>query len=152
MVDLLSQLVANTQGNQNIVVNDGSRGNNGSHRHNGNHAEGSHTHVPIQNHIGSTSRTTPRPNMPHFLDGQKDVNQGQQGQGEDFTEYLREYQTLAEEFQAAMSLHDLCTIKYMNRPREFNRGQQSWELQRKVGKLSIPYFDGSSKSTARAWV
>jgi hypothetical protein len=45
MVDLLAQLVANTQGNQNIVVNDGSRGTNGSHGHNGNHAEGRHTHI-----------------------------------------------------------------------------------------------------------
>jgi hypothetical protein len=61
-------------------------------------------------------------------------------------EYLREYQTLGEEFQEAMSLQDFCTIKYRNRPRDFNMGQQSWELQRKVGKLSIPYFDGSSKS------
>jgi hypothetical protein len=51
-----------------------------------------------------------------------------------------------------MSLQDLCTIKYRNRPRDYNRGPQSWELQRKVGKLSIPYFDGSSKCTARAWV
>jgi hypothetical protein len=48
MVDLLVQLVANTQGNQNIVVNDGSRGTNGSHGHNGNYAEGSHTHVAIK--------------------------------------------------------------------------------------------------------
>jgi hypothetical protein len=51
-----------------------------------------------------------------------------------------------------MSLHDFYTIKYRNRPRELNRSQQSWELQRKVGKLSIPYKDGSSRSTTRAWV
>jgi hypothetical protein len=75
--------------------------------------------------------------------------QGQQGQGEYFTKFLREYQTLGEEFQATMSLQDFCTIKCRNRPRDFNRGPQSWELQRKIEKLSIPYFDGSSKFTAR---
>jgi hypothetical protein len=76
MVDLLAQLVENTQGSQNIVVNDGSRGTNGIHGHNGNCVEGSHKHVPTQNHIGSTSGVTPRPHMPQFLDGQQAVNQG----------------------------------------------------------------------------
>jgi hypothetical protein len=115
--------VENTQGNQNIVVNDGLRGTNGSHGRNGNCVEGRHTHVPTHGHIGSTSRATPRPHMPQFLDGQQAVNQGQQGQVEAFTKYLREYQTLGEEFQAAMSLQDFCTIKYRNRPRDFSRGQ-----------------------------
>jgi hypothetical protein len=90
--------------------------------------------------------------MPQFLEGQQPGNQGQQGDGEVFTEFLREYQALGDELQAAISLQDFCTIKYRNRPRDFNRGPQSWELQRKVGKLSIPYFDGSSKSIARVWV
>jgi hypothetical protein len=66
--------------------------------------------------------------MPQFLDGQKVVNQGRQGQGEYFTKYLREFQNLGDESQETMSLQDLCTIKYRNRSRDFNRGQQSWEL------------------------
>jgi hypothetical protein len=64
MVDLLAQLVANTQGNQNIVVNDGSRGTNGSHGHNGNCAEGRHTHIPTRphmNHIGLPELLVERP-------------------------------------------------------------------------------------------
>jgi hypothetical protein len=63
---------------------------------------------------------------------------------------------LGEEFQAAMSLHDYCNIKYRNRPREGPRGapgqQQNADLRRKVGKLSIPSYDGSSRYTARSWV
>jgi len=39
------------------------------------------------------------------------------GLGEGFTNYLRYYQTLGEEFHAAMSLQDFCAIKYMNIPR-----------------------------------
>jgi hypothetical protein len=63
---------------------------------------------------------------------------------------------LGEEFQAAMSLHDYCNIKYRNRPREGPRGapgqQQNADLRRKVGNLSIPSYDGSSRYTARSWV
>jgi hypothetical protein len=60
--------------------------------------------------------------MPRFLEGQQARNQGQQGQGEGFTNYLREYQAFGDEFQATMCLQDFCTIKYRNRPRDFNRG------------------------------
>jgi hypothetical protein len=94
----------------------------------GNHDEGRNTHVPTWNNIGTTSRVNPRPHMPQFLEGQQAGNQGQQGQGEDFTNYLREYQTLGDDFQASMSLQDFCTIKYRNRPRDYNRGPQNWEL------------------------
>jgi hypothetical protein len=55
-----------------------------------------------------------------------------------------------------MSLHDYCNIKYRNRPREGPRGapgqQQNVDLRWKVGKLSIPSYDSSSRYTARSWV
>jgi hypothetical protein len=63
---------------------------------------------------------------------------------------------LGGEFQAAMSLHDYCNIKYRNRPREGPRGapgqQKNVDLRRKVGKLCIPSYDSSSRYTARSWV
>jgi hypothetical protein len=40
-------------------------------------------------------------------------------------------------------------------PREWNKAtqnQQNFDLMRKVGRLTIPSFDGSSKRTTRAWV
>jgi hypothetical protein len=52
-----------------------------------------------------------------------------------------------------MSLQEFCTIKYRNRPRDFSRGaQQNIDFIRKVGKLTIPSFDGSTKCSSRAWV
>jgi hypothetical protein len=51
-----------------------------------------------------------------------------------------------------MSLQDFCTIKYRNRPRDHNRVQQNKDLAQNLGKLSIPSFDGSNRSTARGWV
>jgi hypothetical protein len=53
---------------------------------------------------------TPRPHMPQFLEGKKARNHGNQGKGEDFTDYLREYKDLGDEFQESMSLQDFCTI------------------------------------------
>ena len=40
-------------------------------------------------------------------------------------------------------------MKHMPRGHDRN---QSYELRKKVGKLQLPYYDGSGKSTARAWV
>jgi hypothetical protein len=90
--------------------------------------------------------------MAQFLGDQQTKNQGQQGQGEKFDDYWREYQALGDDFQVSISLQDYCTIKYRNRPRDFNMGQQNIDLMRKVGKLTISFFDGSNKCTSRAWV
>jgi hypothetical protein len=99
IVELLTQLVNNTQGNLNNAGNNGSGRVSGSHCNNGNHVEGSNNHVPTQSDMGFTSRVTPRPHIPQFLEGQQIGNQGQQGQGEDFTDYLRE---------CALLLFNLC--------------------------------------------
>jgi hypothetical protein len=59
-----------------------------------------------------------------------------------------------------MTLIEHCGLRLKNRPREPQRGgSQSQQQQghyidfiQKVGKLTIPYFDGSSKCTTKAWV
>ena len=52
-----------------------------------------------------------------------------------------------------MSFAKFCNLKSWNRPRRGNRNfNNNFELQRTVGKLTIPKFDESSKSSARAWV
>jgi hypothetical protein len=57
-----------------------------------------------------------------------------------------------------MTLVEYCGLRLRNRPREPQRGgseqQQGHNIDfiRKVGKLTIPSFDGLSKCTARAWV
>jgi hypothetical protein len=77
---------------------------------------------------------------------------------EDITEYRREYTALGHDFHQNMTLVEYCGLKLRNRPREPQRGgpqkQQGNNLEfiRKVGKLTIPSFDGSSKYTARSWV
>jgi hypothetical protein len=59
-----------------------------------------------------------------------------------------------------MTLVEYCGLRLRNRPREPQRGGPQQQQQqghnidftRKVGKLTIPSFDGSSKCTSRAWV
>jgi hypothetical protein len=79
---------------------------------------------------------------------------------EDIAEYQREYATLGRDFHQVMTLVEYCGLRLRNRPRETQRGGQQPQQQhghnidfiRKVGKLTIPSFDGSSKCVARAWV
>jgi hypothetical protein len=153
LTQLITQLLAN-QTNQNHGSNNGAGGSNVNNGADNNNEIPvlNNTGIPMQIGARTTSRTVPRPLLPNFLGNQPTENQGQQVPGETFQDYLREYQALGDEFQAAMSLQDFCTIKYRNRPRDHNRVQQNKDLARKLGKLSIPSFDGSNRSTARAWV
>jgi hypothetical protein len=41
---------------------------------------------------------------------------------------------------------------YLGSGTKEHRDQQNFDLMRKVGRLTIPPFDGSAKSMARAWV
>ena len=44
-------------------------------------------------------------------------------------------------------------MKSRNNPRGFNRAfNQNYELQRTVGKLTIPNFDGTCSCLVRIWV
>jgi hypothetical protein len=76
----------------------------------------------------------------------------------DIAEYWREYATLGRDFHQDMTLVEYYGYRLRNRPREPQRrgSQQQQEHNidfiRKVGKLTIPSFDRSSKCTARTWV
>lgn len=53
--------------------------------------------------------------------------------------------------QIDMSLRDYMDIRMKHFPNKGNRDYYNY-LRRKIGKLSLPYFDGSGKTTARVWV
>ncbi len=94
----------------------------------------------------------PRSTMLKFLGPAKTGAGGQVEQDEPLTVYSQEYRAMEPELREAMTFTEFCNFKGLNKPRFFNRGPtQNFELQR-VGKLTLPYFDGTSKCTARAWV
>ena len=69
---------------------------------------------------------------------------------EPFGDYLQEYRDLGDEYHAAMYFSDFWN---MNRPRNFNkRFNRNYELQKTLGKLTIPNFDGTRRGSARIWV
>jgi hypothetical protein len=72
-----------------------------------------------------------------------------------FREYMRDYLARGPKFHADMSLLDYCSIRHRNRLREAQRGNvqtQNMDFIKKVGKMNIPTFDGSSRCSAQAWV
>jgi len=57
------------------------------------------------------------------------------------------------ELRAAMSFSKFCNFKGKNKPRGFYRTPTpNFELQRTIGKITLPTFDRTSKCTTRAWV
>jgi hypothetical protein len=73
--------------------------------------------------------------------------QGHAGPQDPFREYRTYYLALGLEFHGDTGLLDYCSIKYHNRPREAKKGNgktQNMDFVKKVGKLNIPTFDGSS--------
>jgi hypothetical protein len=120
--------------------------------------EGGNTHKPHIEVI--TYRTNPqnlphdyseipRSTMPKFLGPPETSTGGQVEQDEPLAAYFQEYKAMDVDLRKAMTFAEFCSFKGRNRPRFFNRGPtQNYELQRTVGKLNLPYFDGTSKCTA----
>jgi hypothetical protein len=104
----------------------------------------------------------PRPLFPNFqraspVAAQIPIAQRPPTQAEDIAEYRREYAALVHDFHQDMTLVEYCGLRLRNRPREPQRGGQQQQghnidFIRKVDKLTIRSFDGSSKCSARAWV
>jgi hypothetical protein len=68
---------------------------------------------------------------------------------DNFEEHEREY-SLECRIQETVSLEEYCGIKYRVSLRQFHRANN--DLGHKVGKIEIPPFDGTTKSSAKKWV
>ena len=91
--------------------------------------------------------------MPHFLADAVAGPVMQVEPREPFGAYLQEYRDLGDEFHAAMSFSNFCNMKSRNRPRNFNKGfNHNYEMQKTLGRLTIPNFDGARRGSARIWV
>jgi hypothetical protein len=114
-----------------------------------------HYHTEGQSYGGGApqgqtySRTTPRPYLPTFLDTQPQHNYEDEIE-DNFEQYAREYHALSAGFQRQVTLDQYCGIKFRGKPKQYQR--PNYELERRAGKIEIPYFDGSAKVTTQAWV
>jgi hypothetical protein len=66
---------------------------------------------------------------------------------DNFEQYAREYHALS---VGQVTLDEYCGIKFWGKLKQYRR--PNYELESRAGKIEIPYFDGSSKVTAQAWV
>lgn len=68
--------------------------------------------------------------------------------------YFVEYQSYGDDFRDAITFKDLYQLKGNNRSKGQSGGgyTHGTDLQRTVGRLFLPTFDVSPKSSARAWV
>jgi hypothetical protein len=134
-------------------------GTQGPHATHGNSRAGSRPQSPT--HTYTSASRIPRPLFPSFqretpVAAQIPIAQRPPTHAEDIAKYRREYAALGHDFHRDMTLVEYCGLRLKNHPREPQRGGQqrqghNIDFIRKVGKLTIPSFDGSSKCTARAW-
>jgi hypothetical protein len=129
-------------------------GSQGGYRHQQEHIP--HYHTEGQSHGGGApqgqahSRTTHRPYLPSFLDEQPQP--GYQDEFDDnFDQYVREYNSLSIPVQRQITLDQYCGLKFRGKTQR-SYHKNNYELERRAGKMEIPYFDGSAKMTAQAWV
>jgi hypothetical protein len=83
------------------------------------------------------------------LDTQPQHNYEEEAE-DNFEQYARDYHALSAGFQGQVTLDQYCGIKFQGRLRQYQR--LNYELERREGKIEIPYFDGSAKVTAQVWV
>lgn len=69
-------------------------------------------------------------------------------------DYFVEYQFYGPDFREAIIFKDFCQLNGNNRSRGQSGGgyEHGIDLQRMMGRLFLPNFDGSPKSSTRAWV
>jgi hypothetical protein len=115
------------------------------------HMKSSNNHTPTQ----SRSLKIPRPLLPQFLTRKPIEAQEQPDQGLDINTSYREYEMIDEDIHEKFSYRDLCDLKHKYSLKEGNKGAQipqNFDLMCKVGRLTIPPFDGSTKRMTKAWV
>ena len=115
-------------------------------------SSGEHLHTNIQIHPHIYHKPS-RPTMLQFLVNPVAVALAQAEPKKSLSAYLREYRALGDDFHSAMTFTDFCHFKSKNKPRAYNRPfTQNYELQRNVGKLTIPTFEGTQGGPAQNWV
>jgi len=93
---------------------------------------------------GGPTRTT----LPSFLPSALSEQGGPDDQMP-IGKYFREWQSMGEDFKAALSFRDYCQLKKNEKGRNYGgQGTQSSELQRTIGRMYFPTYDGTAKCTA----
>ena len=87
----------------------------------------------------------PRPTMPKFVETPKEYHESQAKTIATWKEKFSIYQSLSEECRRALPFRYFCETQFRGKPRGAARNPyQNYELKNAIGKITLPYFDGTS--------
>ena len=91
--------------------------------------------------------------MPKFVEIPKEDHEAQAETIATWEEKFYVYQSLSEECKRALPFRDFCETQYRGKPRVTPRmPYQNYELKNVNGKITLPYFDGTSDCSVSSWI
>ena len=96
----------------------------------------------------------PRPTMPKFVETPKEDHEAQAETIATWEENIYVYQSLSEECRRDLPFLDLCETQFKGNPRgaTTRNPYQNYELKDAIGKITLPYFDGTSNCSVSSWI
>ena len=92
--------------------------------------------------------------MPKFLDEHREEMEIQNENIATVEDKHAEYLSLKEEYcRMDLTFKEFCDLRYKTKSiGGFRNHNQNYESNNFLGRISLPYFDGSSKCTTSSWV
>lgn len=66
-------------------------------------------------------------------------------------QFRLDWESGGSKFQTSISLRDYIDVRMKHRPRIGDK-TQNYDRRKKVRKLTLPYYNGSGKTSTKAWV
>lgn len=109
---------------------------------------------PLHEHVNTRNSPFSQLTMPPFLDDSSREQDCPSPIAETVTAWMKEYDMFPPNVKSTLSLNDFYYMRSKQKRKASTYGghQSNVDLQKVVGKVTLPYFDGSSKCLARSWV
>ena len=95
----------------------------------------------------------PWPTMPKLIETPKQDHEEQDETIATWEDKFSVYQSLSEECRRALPFRDLCETQFRGDLRGAARNPyQNYELKNAIGKITLPYFDGTPNCSVSSWI
>ena len=103
------------------------------------------------NHLENNGASSSRVPKPPFLPREEPSMEGEGQTTNNAIDNARAYASLEPEIRELVTFREFCEANRQETPRK-GRRLQNQDLKSKINKVTLPNFDGSEKTTARAWL